>query len=345
MNPHRVRLSPIILLLLAAATLFVAASCADKSSSEACRFETTMNLDKGNYDAVLASPCANAMQLGAAYFGKAGFNLTSVINTLIDAQNTTDTFSFYMTSLVTTVDDSTITNLDNAHEEYASIAPTDQLRKDSLFNLGLVDTIKGLSLLKMLLVQQGSASLNRSCDMNGNDKADAIDAASCVLLTSAGQPCPAGVVITTNVPGITLQGKSDTYRGVIVQVTGTGSSTNCPANNEYAKLLANASGTVATLTSQTCAETAPDTSRSWPCPLESNSASVDLVDSFNVSLDSAVRAMNESFSGGAAGDAQQSIYEVKEQNCCTEAGEIWNPADPGQCACDALELSNYFQQQ
>ena len=40
--------------------------CSNKSTNEACLHKTTMDLDKGEYDAVLASSCADAMQKGAA---------------------------------------------------------------------------------------------------------------------------------------------------------------------------------------------------------------------------------------------------------------------------------------
>ncbi len=74
-----------VYVLFAACVSLMFVGCSDKSSPEACLHQVTMDLDSGNYDAVLASSCAGAMQRGAAYFGKGGFDIKDVINRFSEA--------------------------------------------------------------------------------------------------------------------------------------------------------------------------------------------------------------------------------------------------------------------
>jgi len=46
------------LAVILSVSLITIVSCSDKNSTEACLHEASMNLDSGNYDAVLASTCA-----------------------------------------------------------------------------------------------------------------------------------------------------------------------------------------------------------------------------------------------------------------------------------------------
>src|SRR5574340_483492 len=136
---------------LAAMTVLVMASCSDKNSQEACKYDTSMALDKGNYDAVLASPCADVLQLGAANFGKAGFSATDVINRFVDAKNNTGSdFRLYMSQMIGTVSDATLGYLDSSHNAYVSVPGTDSQYRNAQFSLSLVDAIRGLSLLKFI---------------------------------------------------------------------------------------------------------------------------------------------------------------------------------------------------
>ena len=182
--------------LLAASFLLLFSGCSKKNSDEACKHETTMNLDSGNYDAVLASGCADAMQKGAAWFGKAGFDVPNVLNRFIQTgvlsgptTTSAGNFNVYMTKMVTRVTSSTLAELDNSITQYSSIPATADTFRDARFNLSIVDAVKGLSLLKSVIDASGLGTLNTTCDMNANNKPDEIDATSCALLTSASKPC------------------------------------------------------------------------------------------------------------------------------------------------------------
>ena len=344
--------------------VLVLARCSStENSTEACRYETTLNLDNGNYDAVLASPCADLMQQGAAWFGKSGYDITDVLNAFIEANSNSDTgtettksdLNIYMTTLVGRVDEITLINLDNATTQY-SLAAQNTLStadgyKDAKFSIGLVDAVKCLSVLKMFIDTTGSGTLNTTCDTNSNNRADEIDAASCALLVSDGQTCgtlnsSGAVAVTQDIQNITFAGKSGTYRGLVTTVTGAGLSSTCPNPNEYRKLLFQKASlwAAAATTAQTCQDTSANNSGSWPCPMEYGGKPVDLVSTGNQALTSAMNSLNSAFTSTTSNDVQQSINDIKAQNCCTQPlqpGE--NLADPSTCVCSSSEFAAYLQ--
>jgi hypothetical protein len=335
-------------ILLAASVSLLFLGCSKKSSDEACQHETTMNLDQGNYDAVLSSGCADAMQRGAAYFGKAGFDIANVINRFSEANNSSSAQSpltIYMTSLIGQPTNETLTNLDASRNEYTGVPSSAESYLDAQFNLGLVDAMKGLTLLKLVISVEGTAALDKQCDMNTNNSADGVDAVTCALLLTSGTITTCGPeYVITRVPNVTVQGSSTTYEGLITQVTGTGSALACPLNNTYYRLLYSNAGSsvLVTSTSQSCAETSPTTGRSWPCPLESGGIPLGLANSFDESLNGSISAMNTALTTTAASDVESSIRDIKQQNCCTPP-ETWDPDNPASCTCSAPDLAAYLQ--
>lgn len=310
--------------------LLILASCTDKNSQQACLYETSQNLDKGNYDAVLASPCADSLQRGAADFGKAGFSTTDVINRFIDANSGTagsSDFKLFMSQMIGGVTDTSLGYLDAAHTEYSAVTATDSQYKNAQFSLSLVDAIKSLSLLKF--VSEGVlGTLNDQCDANGNSKPDDLDASSCALFISAGQACTAvngngAVTVTTDVPNLNLTGKSGTYRGIVLTVSGSGTNiSGCASPNEYKRLLfqsgANSYVSVAT-SSELC--TVQGGTEQWPCPIEQNGQPLDLVTAVDQSLQSSISALQTSTT--ITGDVAQAITDIKTTACpsgtCTSA--------------------------
>lgn len=288
--------------------------CSEKSSKEACEYETSLNLDKGNYDAVINSGCADAMQKGAAYFGRAGYDIKDVINRFIEAQTVTNKLSFYVSQLIGVVNDSTLTDLNNAKEQYSSIPHGDVNYKDAQFYLSLVQAINALSLLNAIIGEPST------CDINGNSVPDDADAASCALLTSAGQPCT-GATATRTPTDINIQGKNGTYRGVTITITGA-PTPSCPSEYKRLYYKLNSNYYTAVTTSELCQEASPDTSRQWPCPFEIDGQPVGLVEAIDTSLTDSVNALGESL-GGISTDLTTSIQEIRTQACggdtCTEA--------------------------
>jgi hypothetical protein len=300
-----------------------------------------MNLDKGNYDAVLQSSCATPMHLGAAYFGKAGYSVTSVINTLISAQTTSATsdkaLRQYMNVLTGKVSPDTITFLDGSQAKYLSIPPSSNLHKSALFNLSIVLAVKAVTLLKTVVDLTGVGLLS-SCDINGNTTPDDADAAICALLVSgitstgtlAGQ-CPAPLVSSASysITGADLffSSATGTYRGMIVTMsTVTAPSPGCSA--DYRKLLyldAFGKYSVAT-TSGTCADTLGGT---WPCPVTSQ---IDFVNTLGASIDGTLSALNTSLTETTSNEVKQALEDIKVQAC----GSLVS-------TCTATTIADYLQ--
>ncbi len=328
------------LLLFGAGCTLLLLGCSNKNSSESCQHEVTMNLDRGNNDAVIASGCANPMQKGAAYFGRAGYDPKDVLNNFIQSDTssgstgTKPTLTSYMTTLIGRVTENSLADLDSASTQYRSIPVGAELYKDAQFSVSLVDAIKSLSLLKVI-VADVTGDLNTNCDINTNTIKDGADAASCALIasnninTSATTSCNKATYARSNPIDISFTGKSGTYSGIVVTLTGTG-TTACPA--VYRKLLykdtAGKYWAVAASSDQVCVGS--DTV-SWPCPMEQNGQPLDLVAAVDSSLNSAINSLNSSLTSAGTSsqsDVQQSVQDIKNNAC------------PGTCT--STNISNYL---
>jgi len=344
-----------VLLAAGFSALFV--GCSDKSSNEACQHEVTMNLDKGNFDAVIASGCADTMQRGAAYFGKAGFDVTNVINNLSKTTSNSGTsagssseLSIYMTALLGKVNETTFANLGLSKAEYNDIPATSSFYKDAQFYVGIVDTVRGLSLIKSLVDVLGDGTVNSSCDANNNATPDSLDAAGCAMLIGSGYPVsqciPTGTMtMVSNKLNMTLtnpaSSTADThlYRGITIKSSGTGTNiSTCPDPNQYQYLLVSQGTTtfysVITTASGTpqCYESAVS-SATWPCPILDESGNpIELAYAFGESITAAIGSMNISLSSGATAtnDVSQSIIDIMNTAC--PSGTCTQPA-----------IANYLQ--
>jgi hypothetical protein len=158
-----------VYLFFAAGILLLVMGCSNKNSVEACRHQVTMNLDQGNFDAVLGAACADSMQKGAANLGKAGFDIKDVVNRLIDAgstgsQTTKSDLSVYMNSLVGSVTPETVAYINQSRTEYDlvcdSTPTTEAAWKDANFYESVVDSLKALSLLKTVIDSNGLGKMS-----------------------------------------------------------------------------------------------------------------------------------------------------------------------------------------
>jgi len=326
------------LTVILSVSLITIVSCSDKNSTEACLHETSMNLDKGNYDAVIASPCADAMQIGAAYFGKAGYSVTSVINSFVDAGSTgsgltQSDLNIYMTALVKSVSGATLDNLDKAKASYDSIPPGSDNFKAAQFNISIVLALKSLSLIKTVIPENlvnPDGTLNKTCDLNGNGVPDSADATACALIvasainTGATATC-SGALYTRSTPtDISMYSDaalatqvSGTYSGLTITFSGV--SPGCTTTTYKRLLYKNAAGQywAATTTSDLCYQPALT---QWPCPI--TGANQDLVTSIDNSISGSQSALNSAITA-TNNDVQQAINDIKSQACkssCSTAG-------------------------
>jgi hypothetical protein len=303
-------------------------SIADDDSNEACIYETSKNLDKGDYDAVLASSCLDSLQKGAAYLGKSSFDVKDVINSLSEAQDTTADLDIYLNTLVSVVSESSLNYLELAASAYDEVAISSDSYEDAQFYKSIMKSLRSLSLLKLVTDIDGDGSLS-GCDINSNGTPDDVDAVVCSLLDVANQSCVDASAARTPTD-ITIQGKSGTYRGVTVTLNGT-ATPSCPA--DYKQLHYLISGTTygsATVTSDTCQETAPNTARTWPCPVESGTAALDLVEAFDEAITDSIDALGNSFDTN--NDIFDSIQDIKTDACGVDA------------VCTSTEIADYLNQ-
>lgn len=300
-------------------------SIADDDSNEACIYETSKNLDAGNYDSVLASSCIDSLQKGAAYLGKSGFDVIDVINSLSEAENTSDDLNTYLKSLVSTVSEDSLGYLESSANAYDEILAASDSYEDAQFYKSIVKSLRSLSLLKLVTDIDGDGSLS-SCDNNGNGTPDDVDAVACSLidLLSPGT-CTGATAVRTG--DISIQGKTGTYRGLTLTISGT-ATPSCPA--DYKQLHYLVTGTTygaATVTSDTCQEESPDATRTWPCPVESGTEVLDLVEAFDEAITDSIDALGNAFDMN--NDVFDSIQEIKTEACPS-----------GTCSSD--DIANYI---
>jgi hypothetical protein len=301
-------------------------SIADDNSTEACVYETSKNMDSGNYDDVLSSACLDSFQKGAAYLGKSGFDVKDVINSLSEAQDSTADLNIYLKSLVTTVSETSLNNLEASAAAYDEVAPTSDSYKDAQFYKAIVKTLRSLSLLKLVTDIDGDGSLSE-CDINGNGTPDDVDAAACALVDVVSPGSCVGATATRTATDISIQNKSETYRGLTVTINGTPTA-SCPADYKQLLYKINSTYGVATVTSETCQEESPNSSRTWPCPVESGGNALDLVEQFDQAITDSIDALGNSFTTN--NDILDSIQDIKADACGADA------------VCSSTEIADYI---
>ncbi|MCX7738628.1 MAG: hypothetical protein N2Z80_04345 [Hydrogenothermaceae bacterium] len=301
---------------------------ADKSSTEACKVDVSQNLDKGNYDAVLSSSCASPIDKGAAYLGKAGFDITDVIDRLIDGSKpdrSKDAVDLYVKALVPQVKPDTIEMLDKAEESYRqSNTP------DGEFYTAITQSLKGLTLIKTVIVSGSeSGKLMSECDLNKNGVPDDVDATACALQMAGGTKVPASSTPEQCPTFITSQltFKSEGYLGITFRFTG--SKQNCLT--EYKKVYYKDSKGIYWLatTSGVCKATEQQTGKTedWPCPVGGKNQ--DFVKTVSTNFDSMVDLIGRTIKIDS--DIRKSIENIKKEACGYDK------------ECTSEEIANYIK--
>jgi hypothetical protein len=299
---------------------------ADDGSRDACLYQTSLDLDNGNYAGVLDSSCAGPMQRGAACVGLAGFDITTVIDRVIEANSaSSDTVQIevYMKSLVGEVQSSMLAGLYEAGAEYAKALPD----PDARFYLDvIIRPLISLATLKGIIDPDGDGALS-DCDINGNSTPDEVDAASCALLVAAGQDCSTVNASYSSVSPLTFPNESSitaTYTGLNITVAGTSVGT---CDGAYKQLLDSASSFVVAVGSETCLGS--DNSW-WNCPIEIDGQPLDLVGVFEENLNAAVDT------AAALTGAQGSEISTAMDELIADACGVGNVCTPD-------EISGYLQ--
>lgn len=366
----------LLYLFLTAGIMAAFSGCNDTNSEQACLHEVTMNLDSGNYNAVIASSCANDMDKGAAYFGLSGFDVTNVINALsktgsISSSTATQSdLSVYLTSLVTNATSSSLTYMDDAVSAYSNVTTTSTTGnytytnyQDAQFYISLVDAVKSLSLIQIVIpgLLNSNGTLNTTCDANDNGVPDEADATACALIAASNistgttlscsgatySPAAPVLLYLNDTLGSVVTG---TYSGLTITITQVagGNISGCSPQDptSYKKLLYQDPTTgkwwVATTTSETCTDAS--NGDTWPCPIVQDSQPLDLVSAVNQSLDGSVSSLNSSLTTSATStstsDVQTAIQDIQGQACCSCTT---SPCAPCTTSCTSQDIANYIQ--
>jgi hypothetical protein len=327
----------IVLVLLAALLAMLAINCGDDNyleslsnddSAAACRYQVSMDLDSGNFDAVIASSCANYMDLAAAYLGKAGFEIVNIINVMIEANDPgADPMDVYMNKLVSNVSTHDIRNLDASLRYYSLVNTANgyspDLEKDALFLSGaLVSPTISFTYIKSAIDPDGDGGIS-ACDINGNSVPDEVDATSCALTVAGG-------TVDCSTLGITVDDSTyrtlnfpdylSVYNGLEMDLGVANAA--CP-DDIYYKLLYGSNSVVVT-SLEKCIDPAYPLVE-WNCPYEDSSGlPEDLLGVFNESLQDSLDIMN-SLGFGEDSEVYSAVNAVSEDACggaggsCTEA--------------------------
>ncbi|MCX8075516.1 MAG: hypothetical protein N3C57_00640 [Aquificaceae bacterium] len=338
-------------------------SLADKNSTEACKFQVSQDLDKGRYDAVLNSACATHMDRGAAYFGKAGFDVNDVIDRLIEAggkQNVNSIDTYVKDLIPDDVNEDTLTYLDNAIREYTlaagenpqsqSLLESQQVQasavRDARFYRSIVSMARGVATIKVVTpVSTTNAGTNArplSCDINRNNTPDDIEALACALyvqhsvnLTSAATSgaCNVRDNLSYNystTTDFTLSNRPGTYKGITVNISGT-PTTGC--GSEYRLLFYKRQDNTYRLaaTNSRSNQVCSIGNQQWPCPIIRNNNPLDFVDTVSNSFVRMVDDIARSIASTNP-DLRREIERIKQDAC--------GPVNPNECTAD--EIRNYI---
>ncbi len=216
--------------LLISSSVIFSCGLEDDNSPQACSFEVEQALDKGNYDYVIQTleqdiTCKGAysieegkIQLAAAYVGKAGFDIPTLIEDIItaDSDENADNYTLFVQAIAKRATGDSLNYLRKAKELYKEIygnvdcgdenvlknAP--DIVKDACFYSGLTDTAKATTSVALLigadandtqeliqLVQEWATSESQTTDtnpnqckendINNNGIPDSADASACAL--------------------------------------------------------------------------------------------------------------------------------------------------------------------
>jgi len=223
----------------------------DKNTPEACKFEVSQALDKGDYDTVIQKlsndpTCGGAyttqegkIQLAAAYIGKAGFDIPSLITDIIDATSnsqTTNTYELFVQSIAKRVSSYSLDALENAKKIYETVINSygsctssnlPVIAKDACFYKNLVTAAKATSGLSLIIGGSSSNIIDAvnkwinptSCDdLNDNNVGDPADVVASAIEYSLNGSCTINGVSCFVNSNLTFVKNSNNYTYTLLQI-------------------------------------------------------------------------------------------------------------------------------
>lgn len=298
----------------------------DDTSKAACEHALTLNLDRGYYDLVIGSSCTNYMDTAAAYLGKAGYDVTTIIDSMIEANDASSkSFSVYMNKLIANVSNADIQHLDYSRDYFSLVNSssgfTNSIVRDAIFyGKALIGPLISYAYIKSSIDPDGDGALS-DCDLNGNGDRDEVDASGCALLLAGGDPnCDSlGLLVNTaTYQTVSFSGLTGVYNGVEMTFGGV-TNASCPDDKQY-KLLYEGNKVAVTSLEKCVDSNFPLIS--WNCPYEdSGGRPVSLLTSFNEAMQDATGAL-DSMGFDPDSEVYMAVNDVSTDACntgpCTE---------------------------
>ena len=353
--------------LLSAGLLLVGCGIGDKNSPEAKRYEIQKALDEGNYDKIInilisdptyggaMSAEEGNMYLGAAYVGKAGFDVNGIVNVLVESGTTkvqgNDTFKQFVKSVSKNASREAPLYLSRASDLYEKAAGNiscknipagaSDMAKDACFYKGIVDVATaGTTIID--IVDDVDSWLNpQGCsdDANNNGVGDGGDASACAMEYAVNGNCTVPNAVPTSIknPLTFTDSAGNNYSYELIKIDVNPTNPPCTNPNSFYRLLElSNSGKVLAITKGACdtnfnpCSPIDPNSNCYPCPVVLDGQSLDVVDTVTTTLESSADVIDEFTSGNS--DVNGAINDFLNEAC----------GNDNQCTQD--EIANYLSQ-
>ena len=331
----------------------------DKGSPQAKKYEIQKLLDEGKYSEVISklandptyggafSPEEGRIALAAAYIGRAGIDINSIINSIIESGNSQDAFASFLQSMSKAIGVKGLFDLDRAIDQYNSIAstcsppPQSAIARDACFYRAIVDVIRAGIGLDGILDDLNSWLNPQGCqdDANGNNVADDGDASACAISYAVSPPpsCAPGVSYTSLGTVTFSSGSlSKDFEVLKIDVQDPNSPQTCTNVNTLYRLLHDpGTGKYVVLTDGYCDKnfnpcSAPDGATCLPCPVIDPATGTPL-SATKVIIDSVTGASNALGTIIPGSDVDNTVNQYITEVCGTDN------------VCTDSDIANYLQ--
>ncbi len=341
--------------------------CKDDNSLNAYRYEVLKALDSGNYDKVIQllqkdnykKAFSNEelnINLAAAYIGKAGYDVSSILNDILDTDVDADGFKVFSQAISKKASGKSLMYLSKAIEKYSEILQNvscedkqslTELQKDACFLKGLVETAKGTNSFVLAIEdnpQERAGTLEKwiegvnPCsqdDINANNVPDDLEATACAIEYANNGSCyiDNGSFSTSS---IAFSKEENTYNYTLLKID-INSDITCSQTdtNTFYRLI---SGTDVVITDgycdldlQPCSE--PDGIDCFPCPIIDNQQNITVEDTIVETINNGVDTIISIIPEDQRSDIEENLREFKEEICIPS---------PSHCLCDNVPCNSEF---
>ncbi len=368
-----------IILLVSLGILFGVISCnisedlgtSKDDSPEACEFEINYAIDKGNYDEAenLLNECgaslnetSRKMLKAAILLGKAGFDIPSIINDILEEETDNDTLSAFIRAVSSRAKGDTLKALNDVLDIYEELLSNktcetleDPLLKDVCFLRGVTQVATAGTTFALLFESVGvvgeetedieelidywveGGTSNGTCDsrdINGNGVPDTADFSACAMefaVNGSVTLCNSSSIISSGDFG--FSGK--TFHVLKLEIYPSQNCTSYDNKTSYKVIEETTSGNFTVITSGYCyidngteCDAVNETSKCYPCPLVADETSNETLTQVEMVVD----MLNEGTEAitSVVGDEAQA-EEIEDQ--VEDFKKDFCEANPSECAC------------